>query len=137
LTGRVSECGFLLDTHAVLWALDRPEALSETARIAAGTGPNFLSVVSYWEITVKSMKGKLDVGDPRAWWREAVRQLAATVVLLRPEHVAAVYNLPPIHKDPFDRMLIAQATVQGLALVSMDAEVARYGSAQLRVVGYR
>jgi len=135
LIGRVSEYGFLLDTHAVLWALDRPSALSSEARSAVSSGPNFLSVVSYWEVMVKSMKGTLDVGDPRAWWQEAVLQLAATVVLLRPEHVAALHGLLPIHKDPFDRMLIAQATVQGLALVTMDAEIARYGSTQLRVIG--
>jgi PIN domain nuclease of toxin-antitoxin system len=92
-------------------------------------------VVTYWEVTIKSMKGKLDVGDPRGWWLEAVQQLAATVVLLKPEHVAAVQGLLPIHKDPFDRMLIAQATVEGLALVSVDPEIARYGSDALRVVG--
>jgi PIN domain nuclease of toxin-antitoxin system len=135
LTGRVAGHGFLLDTHAVLWALDRPEALSVAARNAASTGPNVLSVVSYWEVMVKSMKGTLDVGDPRVWWREAVEQLAATILQLRPDHVASLYGLPPIHKDPFDRMLIAQATVEGLALVSMDAEIAGYGSEGLRVVG--
>ena len=66
---------------------------------------------------------------------EALEQLAATVVLLRPEHIAAVYGLAPIHKDPFDRMLIAQATVERLALVSGDAEIARYASEGLRVAG--
>ena len=135
MSERVSGRGFLLDTHAVLWALERPEALSVVARSAVSSGPNFLSVVSYWEVLIKSMKGKLDVGEPRGWWLEAVQELAATVVLLRPDHVATVYGLPTIHKDPFDRMLIAQATVEGLALVSMDAEIARYGSEHLRVVG--
>jgi PIN domain nuclease of toxin-antitoxin system len=135
LTGRVSDRGFLLDTHAVLWALDRPEALGDAARAAVSSGPNFLSVVTYWEVMIKSMKGKLGVGDPRGWWLEALQQLAATVLLLRPEHVATVYGLPAIHKDPFDRMLIAQATVEGLALVSMDGVIARYASERLRVVG--
>ena len=132
---RVSARGYLLDTHTALWALDRPEALSDAARNAVSSGPNVLSVVSYWEVMLKSMKGTLDVGDPRIWWREALEQLAATVLLLRPDHVAAVYGLPPIHKDPFDRMLIAQATVEGLALVSVDGEIARYASKSLRVVG--
>jgi PIN domain nuclease of toxin-antitoxin system len=84
---------------------------------------------------VKSMKGTLDVGDPRAWWFDALEQLAATPLVLRPQHIAAVYSLPPIHKDPFDRMLIAQATVEGLALVTTDGEMARYASESLRVVG--
>jgi PIN domain nuclease of toxin-antitoxin system len=126
--------GYLLDTHTALWALERPEALSATTRQAAGEGPNVLSVVSYWEVVVKSMKGTLDVGDPRAWWLEALDQLAARPLAVRPEHVGAVCGLPLLHKDPFDRMLIAQATVEGLTLVSRDAEIARYASSSLRVV---
>lgn len=127
--------GYLLDTHTAIWALDRPEALSASARKAASEGPNVLSVVVYWEVMIKSMKGKLDVGDPRAWWFDALEQLAATPLPLRPQHIAAVHSLPSIHKDPFDRVLIAQATVEGLALVSGDREVARYASNGLRVVG--
>lgn len=127
--------GWLLDTHAALWALDRPEALSDAARYAVSSGPNVLSVVSYWEVMVKSMKGTLDVGDPRMWWQEALEQLAASPLLLLPKHISAVYGLAPIHKDPFDRMLIAQATVEGLALVTADSEIARYASPGLRVVG--
>ena len=80
------------------------------------------------------MKGTLDVGDPRSWWLEALDQLAATPLILRPQHIAAVYALPPIHKDPFDRMLIAQATAEELTLVSSDGEIARYASTGLRVV---
>jgi PIN domain nuclease of toxin-antitoxin system len=126
--------GYLLDTHTALWALERPEALSKTARNAVSSGPIVLSVISYWEVTIKSMKGKLDVGDPRRWWQEALEQLAATALLLRPDHVAAINALPPIHKDPFDRVLIAQATAEGLTLVTMDGEMAQYASETLRVV---
>jgi len=126
--------GCLLDTHTVLWALERPEALSRTALKAVSSGPNVLSVVSYWEVMLKSMKGTLDVGDPRLWWQEALEQLAAVPLLLRPPHIAALYGLAPVHKDPFDRILIAQATVEGLALVSADAKIARYASKSLRVI---
>ena len=94
-----------------------------------------MSVVSFWEVMLKSMKGRLDVGDPRAWWFDALDQLAATPLPLRPQHIAAVYALPPIHKDPFDRMLIAQAAAEGLALVTTDKEIARYASKTLHVVG--
>jgi PIN domain nuclease of toxin-antitoxin system len=125
----------LLDTHTAIWALDTPELLTASARKAVLAGPNVLSMVSYWEVMLKSMKGKLDVSDPRAWWFDALDQLAATPLLLRPQHVAGVYALPPIHKDPFDRMLIAQATAEGLALVTTDGEIARYASKILRVVG--
>jgi PIN domain nuclease of toxin-antitoxin system len=125
----------LLDTHTAIWALDTPELLTATARRAVLAGPNVLSVVSYWEVMLKSMKGTLDVGDPRAWWFDALDQLAATPLLLRPQHVAGIYALPPIHKDPFDRMLMAQATVEELALVTSDGVMARYASKTLRVVG--
>ncbi len=134
MTGTVSALGYLLDTHAMIWALERPEALSKAARKAVSSGPNVISIVSYWEVMVKSMKGTLDVGDPRIWWQEALEQLAATPLILRPRHVSAVFDLKPIHKDPFDRMLIAQATVEGLALVSSDEEIGQYASKSLRVV---
>jgi len=127
--------GYLLDTHTALWALDTPEELTASARKALLSGPNFLSVISYWEVMLKSMKGTLDVGDPRAWWFDALDQLVATPLPLRPQHIAGVYTLPPIHKDPFDRMLLAQAAAEGLALVTMDSEIARYASKDLRVVG--
>jgi len=135
LSDEVPVRGYLLDTHTAIWALDTPENLTATARRAVLAGPNVLSVVSYWEVMLKCMKGKLDVGDPRAWWFDALDQLAATPLLLRPQHVAGVYALPSIHKDPFDRMLIAQATAEGLALVTADGEIARYASKALRIVG--
>ena len=135
MSDEVPASGYLLDTHTAIWALDTPELLTASARKAVLAGPNVLSMVSYWEVMLKSMKGKLDVSDPRAWWFDALDQLAATPLLLRPQHVAGVYALPPIHKDPFDRMLIAQATAEGLALVTTDGEIARYASKILRVVG--
>ncbi len=115
--------------------MSQSKSLSAVAKATIASGLNFLSVISYWEVMVKSMKGKLDVGDPRLWWQEALEQLNARVLALRPEHIGAVYSLPPHHKDPFDRMLIAQATVEGLTLVSSDRNIARYVSKSLRVVG--
>jgi PIN domain nuclease of toxin-antitoxin system len=126
--------GYLLDTHAAIFSMFQSKSLSAASKAAIARGPNFLSVVSYWEVMVKSMKSTLDVGDPRIWWQEALEQLAATPLIVRPRHVAAVYALPPIHKDPFDRMLVAQATVEGLSIVSADAEIRRYASKSLRIV---
>ncbi|HVC48329.1 MAG TPA: type II toxin-antitoxin system VapC family toxin [Terracidiphilus sp.] len=126
--------GNLLDTNAVLFALVAPERLSAAARRAILKGPNVLSVVSYWEVLLKSMKGTLDVGDPRGWWKDALDELAAAPLLLRPEHIAAVYALPMHHKDPFDRVLIAQAKVEGLALVTSDAAMTRYVSSAVKIV---
>lgn len=135
MSDEVPARGYLLDTHTVIWALDTPELLTDAARGAVLSGPNVLSVVSYWEVMLKSMKGKLDVGDPRIWWSEALDQLAATPLVLRPQHITELYALPPIHKDPFDRMLIAQAAAEGLTLVSSDSDIMRYSSNSLRVVG--
>lgn len=126
--------GYLLDTNAALIALTDPGGLRSRARAAVLAGPNVLSAVVYWEVLLKNMKGILKVGDPRNWWVDALEQLAARPLALRPEHVAGVYTLPPIHRDPFDRVLIAQAAVEDLTLVTMDREIARYASGRLRVV---
>jgi PIN domain nuclease of toxin-antitoxin system len=127
--------GYLLDTCAALFALADPERLTAATRKAILAGPNILSVVTYWEVMLKSMKGTLDVGDPRAWWLDALDELAATPLALRPHHVSAIYALPPIHKDPFDRMLIAQASAEGHTLLTSDAEITHYASKSLRIVG--
>jgi PIN domain nuclease of toxin-antitoxin system len=126
--------GYLLDTNALLFALATPERLSAEGRAAVEAGPNFLSAVSYWEVMLKSMKGKLDVGDPRAWWRDALEQLAAAQLTLRAEHISGVYALPPYHQDPFDRVLVAQAIAEDLTLITSDPEIIRYRTAGLTVV---
>ncbi len=126
--------GYLLDTNVALIALTDPDRLPAAVRTALLAGPNTLSVVSYWEVLLKSIKGTLDVGDPRTWWRGALDQLAATPLALRADHVAELHTSPPHHKDPFDRILIAQAIAEDLALVTLDAEIPRYASNRLRVV---
>ncbi len=126
--------GYLLDTNTALLALTNPAKLSRRVRKAALSGPNHLSVVVYWEVLLKTMKGALDVGEPRTWWLDALDQLAATPLVLRPEHVSEVSALPPIHKDPFDRILIAQAVVEDLTLLTKDEEISRYASDRFRVI---
>ena len=126
--------GYLVDTNVALIALAELDGLPAAVQSAILTGPNVLSVVSYWEVLLKSMKGNLKVGDPRAWWLDALEQLAATPLALRPDHIAEVYALPDIHRDPFDRALIAQASVERLEIVTLDAEVPRYASARVRVL---
>jgi len=133
-SGEDTAPGYLMDTHTALWAMDRPEVLSDPSRRAILAGPNYLSVVSYWEVTIKSMKGTLDVGDPRDWWQEAIEKLVAAPLALRPNHVSALRGLPAMHKDPFDRMLIAQSIAEGLTLVSADTEIAKYTQSGLRLV---
>ena len=103
-------------------------------RRAIEQGPGFLSVVAYWEVMIKSMRGTLDVGDPRDWFGHALDALGLRTLLYRPEHVAALFSLPPVHQDPFDRALIAQATVEDLTLLTTDATVSKYGSAAFRAI---
>jgi PIN domain nuclease of toxin-antitoxin system len=126
--------GNLIDTNAVIFAVTSPEKLSLAARRAILRGPNLVSAVSLWEVILKSMKGALDIGDPHRWWLDALDELGATALALRPEHVLDVADLPAHHKDPFDRVVIAQARVEGLALVTSDRAIARYASGSLQVV---
>ena len=123
--------GYLLDTSVALKAMSAPEQVSRRARTAIEKGPVFLSVAVYWEVTIKSMKGLLDVGDPRQWYTEAIESLELRPLNLRPAHVAALNTLPPLHKDPFDRMLVCQAKAHGLTLASSDALVRQYPVALL------
>lgn len=126
--------GYLLDTNAALIALTDPGRLPQAMQTAMLAGPNVISVVSYWEVLLKSMKGTLDVGDPRRWWHDTIDQLAATVLSLKPDHVGMVQELLPLHKDPFDRVLIAQAVVEGLEMVTLDSDIRRYASPVFRVI---
>jgi PIN domain nuclease of toxin-antitoxin system len=126
--------GYLLDTNVVLIAPVRPESLSPSIQKAVLDGPNFVSAVSYWEVAIKSMNGKLRVGDPRLWWIDALEELAADPVPLLPQHIGSLTALQPIHKDPFDRVLIAQAMAEDLVLVTTDATLGRYASGAFQVI---
>ncbi len=127
--------GYLLDTNVALLAMSTPELLSAPVRAAIEKGPAFLSVVVYWEVTVKSMKGMLDVGDPRQWFAQSLDALALRPLLLRPEHIAVITSLPAIHQDPFDRALMAQAVAEELTLLTTDGTIPKYASDSVRTIG--
>jgi PIN domain nuclease of toxin-antitoxin system len=126
--------GYLLDTNVALLGLASPNRIPIEVRRTLESRSRYLSVLSYWEVLLKTMKGKLDVGDPRVWWPEALDQLAATPLALRPDHIATIYTLEAIHQDPFDRALIAQATAEQLTLVTTDSEISKYRIECLLVV---
>ena len=117
---------FLLDTHAVLWALADPAKLSRAARTALEDARNevFVSVVSGWEIAIKRALGKLEAPDDL---EAAIRMQGFEPLLLTFHHAAQAGGLPPHHRDPFDRMLIAQAQAEGLILVTRDSNIPLYG----------
>ena len=126
--------GYLLDTHIAIFALVAPEKLSDAAHDAVLSGDCLLSLASYWEVTIKSMKGMLNVGDLRTWWPDSLSQLMARPLLIYAPHIHALSSLPAYHKDPFDRILIAQAIAEGLTLVTQDEKVMRYADAGLRLL---
>lgn len=126
--------GYLLDTHIALLGLSEPERIPIRIREAVEGAPTYLSVLSYWEVLLKSMKGKLDVGEPRVWWIDALAKFGATALYLRPDHISAILELPPIHHDPFDRGLIAQSSVEALTLVTNDSDIQKYASDRFQVL---
>lgn len=112
-----------------------PERLSALVRKTIKSGRNVLSVITYWEVMLKAMRGKLPgLGDPRVWWDIALSDLAAVSLPLRPEHVTEIHNLLPHHHDPFDRVLIAQATIENLTLVTTDERIPQYAGERFRVI---
>ena len=125
---------YLLDTNIALLATTNPERLSSKARKVVLTQQCFISVIAYWEVMIKSMKGTLDVGDPAIWWRDTLHQLGATPLTLRSEHITQVRGLPQLHKDLFDRVLIAQAIAEDFTLVTTDGDIPRYAKGRFRIV---
>lgn len=118
----------LLDTHLLLWAAGMPERLPTPARALlerAETEP-MVSAASLWEITIKSGLGRADFSvDPRLL-RRGLLENGYSELDVTGAHATAVDLLPPIHKDPFDRILVAQAQIEGLTLLTTDEAVARY-----------
>lgn len=124
----------LADTQAVIWAATGSPRLSVTARGALESELNELvcSVVSLWEVAIKEAVGKLELDvDLRTWLDEVgIRELPVTG-----EHTREFTRLPLHHRDPFDRMLVAQARHEGLTLVTADRRLEAYSVAVLRADG--
>jgi PIN domain nuclease of toxin-antitoxin system len=115
----------LLDSHALLWALHAPEKLAAPARSAIedGANPVFFSSASIWELAIKSGKGLLHLDDG---FFEAIAETRLTELPVRASHSWAIRLLPAIHSDPFDRMLVAQAQIERLTLVTRDQFLGKY-----------
>ncbi len=90
------------------------------------SGPSVLSVVCYWEVVIKAQKGLLSISDPVNWWTRATNLLGGTILSVRAAHISALSALPDLHKDPFDRLLLAQAAAEGFTLVTSDEQIRRY-----------
>ena len=118
----------LLDTHLLLWAASQPNRLSAAALRLIDNPANelFFSAASIWEVAIKRGLGRSDFqADPRLFRRGLLDNGYSELPILS-DHVVAIDSLPPIHKDPFDRLLVAQTTVEGITLLTADSVVARY-----------
>lgn len=121
---------YLLDTHVVLWAALEPDLLSEVGRRIIDDDMNgmMFSSAVIWEVGIKFSRGRADFAvDPRLL-RRALLENGYSELTIDSDHAIAAVDLPPVHKDPFDRIQVAQARVEGLVLLTHDPVVARYGS---------
>lgn len=119
----------LLDTHAFLWWIEDDPRLSERVReiVADERNEVLFSVVSAWEIVIKVGVGKLTLADaPGKFIPDQISRNDMEILPMRLAHALGVHELPNHHEDPFDRLLVAQALVEEIPLLSLDPEVARY-----------
>lgn len=119
----------LLDTHTFLWWCADDPSLSQLARehIAESNNEVYLSAVSAWEIAIKARLGKLPLPDkPDKFVAAMLKRHGFGVLTISMKHVLADHDLPTHHSDPFDRLLIAQAIIEDLSLISNDAKLANY-----------
>jgi PIN domain nuclease of toxin-antitoxin system len=116
----------LLDTHLLLWALSQPSKLSTAIRKQILAAEVYVSAASIWEISIKSAIGKLDASPSKVL--AGIEPAGFSLLPVTGEHAAKVAELPMLHKDPFDRMLVAQASVEPMLLLTNDAALRGYGS---------
>ena len=118
----------LLDTHLLLWAAGHPDRLSGEADTLIKNPENELlfSAASLWEVAIKRGLGRDDFKVDVRLLRRGLLDNGYGELPIVSDHVVAIESLPPIHKDPFDRVLVAQATVEGITLLTIDALVAKY-----------
>jgi PIN domain nuclease of toxin-antitoxin system len=120
----------LIDSHSVIWSVDAPEKLSPTASSFIKDRGNtlVLSAASLWEIAIKVGKGKLPLSLPfRQWMANALAALGLELLPITLDHAERQISLPSHHRDPFDRLIAAQALVEGIPLVSADPIFDAYG----------
>lgn len=119
---------FLLDTHLLLWAVGKPDRLPADARRILEDKVNQLlfSIASLWEYVIKQTSGRHDFRMNARSLRRALLDNGYAELPIAGNHVLALETLPMLHKDPFDRILVAQATAEGIILLTVDSLVAQY-----------
>ncbi|WP_309134340.1 type II toxin-antitoxin system VapC family toxin [Cellulomonas sp.] len=122
---------YLLDTHVLLWLLGDAERVPPRVRedLADPTVTLLVSAASALEVATKQRLGKLDVGDLVAYWTRRVEEIGGTELPVRADHALLAGRLTWDHRDPFDRLLVAQAVVENATLVTVDAQIRAYARA--------
>jgi PIN domain nuclease of toxin-antitoxin system len=118
----------LLDTHLLLWAAGEPQRLSKAARKLIDNPDNELlfSAASLWEVAIKRRLGREDFKVDARLLRRGLLDNGYSELPIISDHVVATESLPPLHRDPFDRILVTQATVEGVTLLTIDSLVSQY-----------
>jgi PIN domain nuclease of toxin-antitoxin system len=119
----------LLDTHTLIWAFDDPAKLSPlaTTTILDPANERFVSLATAWELAIKVSLKKLTLSMPyRAWLEKALLDLNAALASITLDHIETVLALPHHHKDPFDRLIVAQARSENMEIVSIDPALDPY-----------
>lgn len=118
----------LLDTHLLLWAAGEPDRLSAEARSLIENPEHELlfSAASLWEVAIKRGLGRHDFKVDARLLRRGLLDNGYSELPIISDHIVAIESLPMLHKDPFDRVLVAQATVEGITLLTIDSLVAQY-----------
>ena len=118
----------LLDTHLLMWAAGEPQRLSKPARRLIDNPDNELlfSAASLWEVAIKRRVGREDFKVDARLLRRGLLDNGYSELPIISDHVVATESLPLLHRDPFDRILVAQATVEGVTLLTIDSQVSQY-----------
>jgi PIN domain nuclease of toxin-antitoxin system len=124
---------YLLDTHTFIWFTENDSQLSETARqhIINIENPCYLSVASIWEIVIKQSINKLGFSKTPSAIEQLCTSSNISLLDIKLEHLSALQNLPQIHSDPFDRLIVAQALTKNLTIITRDRSIPQYAIATI------
>ena len=124
---------YLLDTHTAIWYFTGDEQLSDIAKqiIINASNPIYLSMTSIWELAIKIGLGKMQFTDKTAGFVRSAEKDNFTILPIKTSHVFALETLPMIHRDPFDRLLIATALAEQMTLITIDENIQKYDVSQI------
>ena len=125
--------GYLLDTHTAIWFFNGDVKLSKNARqiISDRSNPIYLSIASAWEVAIKLCIGKLDIAGKTEDFIQDAETNKITILPIKTTHLNSLESLPMIHRDPFDRLLIATALAENMTLITADENFAQYKVPQI------